>query len=359
MSYAQPFPLAQSVQNSGQTTFAPDLAVRLICRDCQEYPPNIVEEFRDGDLVCGSCGLVLSDRIIDTRSEWREFTSTHSDETTHAHCRVGQVQDRLGVGLEHLATTISVDSGSSISQDLRRVARQAENLSPSERRVRQAFRDIDDMCARIQLPNTVLDITKQLYWRIDQENIRPSRLRSRAQYEATLGACFFIACRQARVPRTFIEICQVTSVDKQDIGRAYRELEQKFNLRSGSTVGYDEESGAYEGGPQDLLVRYCNYLGLPQSVVSVSTDVVVKLRELETPTSRSPPTIAGGAIFFASHLLGHPRNFQQIGKVAGMKGVSMAVLYKTLYDLKDKLVSDALIRDGTAKLDRLPLPTTR
>lgn len=46
-----------------------DLAVRLICPDCQDPNPNIVESFASGDLVCGNCGMVLGDRIVDTRSE--------------------------------------------------------------------------------------------------------------------------------------------------------------------------------------------------------------------------------------------------------------------------------------------------
>lgn len=46
-----------------------DLAVRLICPDCQDSNPNIVESFASGDLVCGNCGMVLGDRIVDTRSE--------------------------------------------------------------------------------------------------------------------------------------------------------------------------------------------------------------------------------------------------------------------------------------------------
>ena len=71
MSYARPFPLAQLVQNDSHAVFAPDLAVRLICNDCRENPPNLVEDFSSGDVVCGSCGLILGDRIIDTRSEWR------------------------------------------------------------------------------------------------------------------------------------------------------------------------------------------------------------------------------------------------------------------------------------------------
>ncbi len=47
----------------------PDLAVRLICPDCKDPNPKIVEEFESGDLVCGDCGLVLGDRIVDTRSK--------------------------------------------------------------------------------------------------------------------------------------------------------------------------------------------------------------------------------------------------------------------------------------------------
>ena len=72
MAYAQPFPLA-SPQAKGphHPTFGPDLAVRLICPECRDPNPNIVEEFGSGDLVCGNCGLILGDRIVDTRSEWR------------------------------------------------------------------------------------------------------------------------------------------------------------------------------------------------------------------------------------------------------------------------------------------------
>lgn len=71
MSYNQPFPLAAAQAKAAQATFGPDLAVRLICPECRDPNPNIVEEFGSGDLVCGNCGLVLGDRIVDTRSEWR------------------------------------------------------------------------------------------------------------------------------------------------------------------------------------------------------------------------------------------------------------------------------------------------
>ena len=72
MAYSQPFPLAApQTKAAKEISFGPDLAVRLICPDCRDPNPHIVEEFGSGDLVCGACGLVLGDRIVDTRSEWR------------------------------------------------------------------------------------------------------------------------------------------------------------------------------------------------------------------------------------------------------------------------------------------------
>lgn len=77
MSFGQAFPL----QSAGpvvpvKPSFGPDLSVRLICPDCKDPNPKIREEFGSGDLVCGDCGLVLGDRIVDTRSECGFFNLT-------------------------------------------------------------------------------------------------------------------------------------------------------------------------------------------------------------------------------------------------------------------------------------------
>jgi transcription initiation factor TFIIB len=73
MSIAQPFPLADPYGNE-KASFKvelpkQDLAIRLICPECRDSQPNIEEEFSSGDLVCRGCGLVLGDKIVDTRSE--------------------------------------------------------------------------------------------------------------------------------------------------------------------------------------------------------------------------------------------------------------------------------------------------
>lgn len=32
----------------------------MMCPDCKEFPPNLTEEFSSGDMVCATCGLVVS-----------------------------------------------------------------------------------------------------------------------------------------------------------------------------------------------------------------------------------------------------------------------------------------------------------
>lgn len=66
-------PAASSSSAGG--TQAMDLNYRLVCKDCQQHPPNIVEDYKNGDLICGDCGLVFPMRIIDLKSEWRNFSS--------------------------------------------------------------------------------------------------------------------------------------------------------------------------------------------------------------------------------------------------------------------------------------------
>ena len=33
----------------------------------------LIEDYRAGDMICPECGLVIGDRSVDVRSEWRKF----------------------------------------------------------------------------------------------------------------------------------------------------------------------------------------------------------------------------------------------------------------------------------------------
>ena len=63
-SSTQPFALRQDpTQAPKPQAFRADLNVRLVCPDCQDENPQLVEEFGSGDLVCGGCGEHSEPRI--------------------------------------------------------------------------------------------------------------------------------------------------------------------------------------------------------------------------------------------------------------------------------------------------------
>ncbi|KAF4619564.1 hypothetical protein D9613_004989 [Agrocybe pediades] len=349
MAYAKPFPLAAPQQKAtAQPVFGPDLAVRLICPECRDPNPNIVEEFGSGDLVCGNCGLVLGDRIVDTRSEWRTFANDEGDDPS----RVGAASDPLMEGIEQLDTIISFrDGGSGIARELQRASSRSQN-GRSERGLHSAFRDISTWCDQFSLPKTISDIAKQLYKRADEEKL----LRGKP-LEAVIAACIFIACRQAHVPRTFREICNLTHVQKKMLGQCYKALEQAFNLSPGASSTHSASSPST--GPENLLVRYCNHLDLPPNVQAICSDIIIAARKHGIADGRSPVSIAGGAIYFTCHLLGIVKSVRDISAVAGVSEGTIKLVYRLYYAEKEKLVKKEWIDEGKAKLERLPFDATK
>lgn len=78
------------------------------------------------------------------------------------------------------------------------------------RDLQAAYRDIGTMCDVISLPRSIVDTSKQLFKRVDEEKL----LKGKSQ-DAIIAACIFIACRQGRVARTFKEIVALTNVPKK------------------------------------------------------------------------------------------------------------------------------------------------
>ena len=252
-------------------------------------------------------------------------------------------------GMEQLDTVISFrDGGSGIARELQRAASRGQ-ASRSERNLMQAFRDISSWCDQFSLPKTISDIAKQLYKRSDEEKL----LRGK-NLDAVIAACIFIACRQAHVPRTFREICNLTQVSKKTLGQCYKALEQAFNLTPGA---HDKSSG---GGPslptgaEDLLVRYCNHLDLPPNFQAICSDIIKFAREVGYGDGRSPVSVAGGAIYFTCHLLGQPKSAKEISSVAGVSESTIKLMYRIYYNYKSRFLPKSWVEAKKLNLDNLP-----
>ena len=165
--------------------------------------------------------MILGNRVIDTRSEWRTFSN--SDDNKADASRVGAASDPILEGTNHLDSTMisNSDGGTGRSKDLNKA--QIKVVGKTEKHLLNAFRQIQVMCEQIGLSRLVVDCAKQFFKKVEDEKLLKGK-----SVESVIAACIYIACREQRVTRTFKEICALTKVSKKDIGRCYKLLQPIF-----------------------------------------------------------------------------------------------------------------------------------
>jgi transcription initiation factor TFIIB len=137
----------------------------------------------------------------------RSFADSEGDDPS----RVGGPQDPLLDASEQFATIISFKDGNTgAAKALQMAASRVSKDQGGGRDLQAAYRDIGTMCDVISLPRSIVDTSKQLFKRVDEEKL----LKGKSQ-DAIIAACIFIACRQGRVARTFKEIVALTNVPKK------------------------------------------------------------------------------------------------------------------------------------------------
>ncbi|KAJ1732651.1 transcription initiation factor IIB [Coemansia biformis] len=310
--------------------------VRLMCRNCRDPVPNIIEDFASGDYVCGDCGLVLGDRIIDTRSEWRTFANDEGDDPS----RVGNAANPFLDGAQ-LDTVIARggDGGTGLARDLNRTQGRA-TTQRHERNLVQAYKDISALCDAYDIPKTIVDIAKQLYKKVEDDNLQRGK-----NNDAIIAACIFLACRQDNAPRTFKEICALTKVDRKDIGRTFKFLKSKLGANTGTTSSHD------------LIARFCSNLNLDQETWRITKLLTEKAKDMENISGKSPLSIASACIYMASHLIGDGRDAKAISDIAGVGEATIKTTYKILYaNRRDLLTPDIMGRSIKASEANLVIP---
>lgn len=318
------------------TNFQENLTNVLFCKECREDPPFLVEEYSSGDVVCGSCGVVIGTRIIDTRSEWRTFAN--DDQGGDDPSRVGGPQDEFIEG-QQLATTVAF-SESKAHKALSRTQNNT-NQDKSQKGLMQAYKEIVSLCDAINMGTNVSNAAKHIFKLVDKHKF----MKGKPQ-EAVIAGCIFIACRQNNVPRTFREIFNLTSVSKKEVGRVFKQL-QSFLQRLQET----DEDGAvglntvtnYENtsvGAEELCNRYVSQIGFKnqQRISKISRQLAAQAVEISALAGRSPLSVAAACIYMACHLVGEPKPSTPIAKQAGVSDGTVKTAYKHLFAHREKLV---------------------
>lgn len=341
----------KTAQNKTEEPFrGPNLNITLTCPDCKTYPPDLVERFSEGDIVCGGCGLVLSDRVVDTRSEWRTFSN--DDQNGDDPSRVGDAGNPL-LDSEDLSTMISyVPDNTKAGRELNR-AQSKSLVDKKDNALAAAYAKISQMCDGYQLPRIVQDGAKEVYKLVYEE--RP--LKGKSQ-ESIMAAAIHIGCRKAQVARTFKEIWALTNVPRKEIGRVSkivnRIIQEKNQANPNAYSFIQDNLQTTQTSAEDLIRRFCSHLGLNTQITNAAEYIARRCKEVGILAGRSPITIAATVIYMAALVFGADLQPSKIAEKTGVSDGTIKTSYKVMYEEKEKLIDPTWTKSGIVKLDDIP-----
>jgi len=288
-----------------------------LCPECEGN--NIIRDENSGEIICGSCGLVLSNTIIDMSPEWRAFTH----EERESRSRVGSplsysIYDK---GLSTIIGKVTSDAcGSKLPIEerdkmlrLKRWQARLKTHESVERNLSQAMSELQILSNKLHIPSTVKEEAAIIYRKALERHL----VRGRA-ISAIIAASLYAACRLTRTQRTLKEVTRHSAYDRKKVARCYRLLLKHLGLH----MPVPE--------PQLRVPKIAAKVGIGESTQQTAVEIIKKAERVKATAGKDPMSLAAAALYIAC-VINHEKHTQKtIGEAAGVTEVTIRNRYKSL-----------------------------
>ena len=323
------------------------MAALLISRDCREmiglasghsktqktreridsatYVCNVcssTEMFIDhtrGEVICSSCGLVLSDRSIDMGPEWRAFTADEQN----SRQRVGGPIDwsKFDQGLTTIIGRQNVDaSGRKLTSTrraqihrLRKWQIRTKVHSSDKRNLAVAMTELHRISSQLSIPYSIRETSAVIY----RKALRKRLTRGRTIL-GMIAASLYLACRVHQVPRPLEEVVDQIHITRKELSLCVRLILRYLNLK----IPFSS--------PIDFIHRFGTELNLPGEAKKKAIDILLLAKEERLTVGKDPKGMAAAAIYVASILTGSRRTQLEIARTARVTEVTVRNRYKEI-----------------------------
>ncbi len=294
----------------------------LRCPECGSY--KHFKDYKRGEIVCDSCGLVVEDKIVDPGPDWRGFNPEQRMARKHnGPPATYAIHDR---GLSTMIDSSDYDArGSPIAPkskaQMRRLRKwdwRSKVADKVERNLSNSLSELDRVANQLELPRNVREAASMIYRRAVEEGL--SRGRS---MECSTASAIYISCRQFGVPRTLEEMVEVTKHDKKEIGKSYRIIARGLSIHLPPVNSID------------YVPRFSTQLGLPGSVQVRAVGILKLMIDGGMASGKGPVGIAAAAIYAACIIENASRTQKEVSQVTGVTEVTVRNRYKDIVEYLD------------------------
>ncbi len=283
------------------------------CPECGSS--NLVYDSSRGEVICGDCGLLVEEKMVDTSHELRQFDKSEKKSRGGAPISMQKFDKGLTTNVGEISDIYRLDSTKQTRKFLR-LKKWQERVSTSiERNLRLAMSELRRVASFLDLPSVVRDEAARVYNFVLQRGL----VRGRSM-ESVIAACVYAACRSYNIPRTLDEISTASEVERKEIGRTYRFIIRKIGIK------------VKPSSPKDYVSRFASTLHLSPKAQNEALSILKKAEISELTSGRGPAGIAAAALYVAALLNDEKKTQREVADVAGITEVTIRNRYKELLE---------------------------
>ncbi len=272
---------------------------------------KMITDETTGELCCGKCGFVVTDKIADTGAEWRSFPN---DESNRARTGAGTSLAIHDMGLSTIigkankdATGKPLSSGvkSSIER-LRTWDSRSQANSSADRNLRQALNEMDKLKDKLALTSAVIEKAAYIYRKAMERKL----VRGRS-IQGLVAACIYAACRNTETPRTLDDVANGINIRRKEVARGYRLIFRELDLKMPVV------------DPVKGVSRIASIAELSEKCKRKAIQILNQAKKVGIVAGKDPMGIAAAALYLACISIGETKSQKDISIASGVTEVTI------------------------------------
>ncbi len=272
---------------------------------------KIVSDQDTGELFCGKCGFVITDKITDTGAEWRSFAN---DDSNRARTGAGTSLTMHDRGLSTVIGAANKDAtgkplSASVKSSIERLRTwdsRSQAHSSADRNLRQALNEMGKLKDKLALTNAVIEKAAYIYRKAMEKKL----VRGRS-IQGLVAACLYAACRTTETPRTLDDIANGINIRRKDVARCYRLIYRELELKMPVV------------DPVKGVSRIASIAGLGEKTKRKAISILDEAKRKYITAGKDPMGIAAAALYLACISTGEVKSQKEISNASGVTEVTI------------------------------------
>jgi len=292
--------------------------IKQSCLRCGKMA--LITDVETGEIFCGGCGFVLSERIESPGPERRSFPD---DRINRERTGVGTSLAIHDQGLSTVINPTNRDAtGKPLSSSMKKTLKRLRTWDsrsqsqPIDRNFRQAFNELYRLKDKLSLSDSVVEKAAYTY----RKALEKKLVRGRS-IPAMMGSALYAACREVETPRTLKDIADTMNIKKGDLAACYRLLVKELDLKIPVVDSVQN------------VARIASKIGLSEKTKRHAIGILRKAEETKISAGKNPMALAATALYISCVIMGEGHTQRDFAEAANITEVTIRNRYKGLFAL--------------------------